>query len=121
MTTGERLGTVSVGSCPTCHGPAQFVIPEGTVHAADCSFGREGLCNCTPPDVREVRLPNIDEDLGDGWKLAGIGPIRAALAPERSWRATAMDRDRQLDTEIGFGDSPSQAYLALRTAVEKRR
>lgn len=100
MTT-ERLDTVSLGSCPVCHGPVQFLSAD------------EGTQSC-----REVRLPNIDEDLGGGWHLTDIYRMLQVSAPERTWRAGAQDRFRLV--LYGWGDSPSTAYLALRTVIENR-
>jgi len=103
MTT-ERLEPISLGSCPTCGGPVQSIAVPGTALRH-----------------RQVRLPNIDEDLGGGWMLTGVDRLLHVLAPERTWRAGAQDRGRLPDVEYGFGDSPSAAYLALRTAIEARR
>jgi hypothetical protein len=109
MTTARPdLDTVSLGSCPTCGGPAQFVGGPGF----------DGT------EYREVRLPNIDEDLGGmpptEWHLLDITRAAHPFMSEWTWRATARDRDRMPDVEYGWGDSPSAAYLALRTAIEKR-
>lgn len=127
MTT-ERLSPVSLGSCPTCTGPAQFMIPEGTVHAPSCSFfdsvagALAGLCNCSTSDVRHVALPNIDADLGDGWKLYELIANGSRPASHR-WQATGLrdDESRSYEDLSAFGDTPSQAYLALRSAIEARR
>jgi len=105
---------VSVGSCPSCGGPAQFVVPADTIHSSDCPFPSD-LCSCRDPEIREVKLPNIDEDLGDGWKLDSLLTWAAMPGPKR-YRAFAM-RPGKPGAE-GFGESPSQAYLALLTAIE---
>jgi hypothetical protein len=116
MTTGQ-LAPISVGSCPTCGGPAQFID--------DC--GKGGDCDC-PSVVREVRLPNIDEDLGGGWMLTGLD----RLGRRGAWRATALRNGPYPglakpvplggpdNRQTSYGDSPAAAYLALRSAIEAR-
>lgn len=108
---------ISLGSCPTCRGPAQFIAPE-TNHASGCEYPSGGLCHCSTPEVRYVHLPNIDEDLGDGWRFDSLLTWSVLSGNHRRYRALAISTTGlQLE---GFGDSPSQAYLALRTAIEAR-
>jgi len=171
--------TISLGSCPVCHGPAQFIAnPDPAAHPSGCEFLTGGLCRCSTPDfrealaeglhkamcygpttlhnrlacerplvylnianaaadhpavavfqghgtVREVRLPNIDEDLGDGWVLTLIDRLTKPERGDDTWRATARLRFEsngpRHEYEFGYGESPSAAYLALRTAIEARR
>lgn len=115
MTT-DRLGPISLGSCPTCGGPAQFIDPDVLPGLGYVPAGPEPAAIV----VRHVELPNIDEDLGGGWRLTGIDRLLQVLDPDRAWRAGAQDRGRLPDVEYGFGDTPSAAYLALKSAIEKR-
>lgn len=106
--------TVSLGSCPTCGGPAQFI---GDVAAADARSWH-GVT------VREVKLPNVDEDLGGGWALVVLDSVRTLRNRARRWRAYAVKPNpaggAYVDQETGFGPDPSAAYLALRSAIEAR-
>jgi len=63
---------------------------------------------------RHVAPPNIDEDLGDGWRLDSILSWSALPGPRR-YRAFAIESEGSVAE--GFGDSPSAAYAALRTAI----
>lgn len=96
--TAERE-TISLGSCPACGGPAQFIATPGTA-------------------VRHVALPNIDEDLGGGWVLRELHNHGLLNPPWRQWEARATNR--RPDQIEAFGDSPAAAYLALRSAIEAR-
>lgn len=122
MTTERE--TVAVGSCPTCGGPAQFIGPVS--HANGCTARIGGVCICSETTVRHVALPNIDEDLGGGWRLSGIEWDAHESAAERpAWRARAWKAWKPSffagrSFERAFGDTPAAAYLALRTAIEAR-
>ena len=109
--------TISLGSCPTCSGPVQFIAPE-TGHASGCEYPN-GLCRCSTSLVRRVHLPNIDEDLGNGWRLSGLDwSALAAEKGEAPWTARGWHPHR------GFvqvaADTPSDAYLGLRTGIGTR-
>lgn len=99
--------TVALGSCPACGGPAQFIGdgPEPQTYIGGLSY-------------RHVALPNIDEDLGDGWVLREIYNHGLLNPPWRQWEARATNR--RPDQIEAFGDSPAAAYLALRSAIEAR-
>ena len=173
--TAER-DTISIGSCPVCHGPAQFIAnPDPATHASGCEFLTGGPCRCSTPDfrealaeglhkamcygpatlhnrlacerplvylsianaaadhpavavfqghgtVREVRLPNIDEDLGDGWRLQRIesNHIGGWIAMGRIPGELTLSALEARKWTRGVGETPSAAYLALRTAIEAR-
>lgn len=112
--TGERLEVVSVGSCSSCGGPVRFL---------DARDDPTALYETTE---RHIRLPNIDEDLGGGWVLDWLGRswiaptadhryMARATRPAGTWPTTLL-----VELAHGHGDSPSAAYLALRTAIEAR-
>lgn len=142
--SGEH-DTVSLGSCPTCHGPAQFIaqltcptcdgagwtaettadpLPSGEpgepyqVQRTCDDCGGKGLLS----GVRHVELPNIAEDLGGGWTLMEISRLLLGNRDGFQWRAIAehLDGAKRGDIEYGWDDSPAAAYLALRTAIEAR-
>ena len=117
--TAER-DTVSLGSCPDCGGPAQFIAPSS--HANGCTAPLSGICICSESSVRAVALPNVDEDLGGGWVLRELKNRGLLTRPERRWVAEAhvARPSGGLDMEYGWADSPSAAYLALRSAIEAR-
>jgi hypothetical protein len=118
--TAERLESIEVGPCPTCGGPAQFVQVDADV-PLPTDATPEQLANMSA--VVAVELPNVREDLGDEWSFE----VRPRL-PDNRWYAVAsrtrLSNDGRptggLDFEYGFGNSPTAAYLALRSAIEGR-
>jgi hypothetical protein len=106
--SAQQTDTVSLGTCPTCGGPAQFI---GDAPAAD-GHTWHGVT------VREVRLPNVDEDLGGGWRLLELFNHGLRNPPQKRWDARATKDWR--DQVEAFGETPSAAYLALRSAIEAR-
>lgn len=109
MTTERE--TIALGSCPACGGPAQFIAdePAPLTYIAGLSY-------------RHVALPNIDEDLGGGWRLSGIE--WSAVEASRNlpaWSARGWKPDGGAHSfEVARADTPAAAYLALRTAIEAR-
>lgn len=122
MTT-ERLETIAVGSCPTCGGPAQVIdrMSSRDVEALKAKLG-PGADVFPSVDYRHIRLANVDEDLGVGWRLTVIAPSYRNAGADTRWYATAArSRERGgVDVEYGFGETPAEAYLALRTTIERR-
>lgn len=143
--TAER-DTVSVGSCPACGGPAQFIadttcptcsgagwvaattadpLPSGEPgepYQVQQTCDDCGGAGRLPSLARHVALPNIDEDLGGGWVLRDLKNRGLLARPERRWVAEAhvARPSGGPDMEYGFAATPSAAYLALRTAIEAR-
>jgi hypothetical protein len=111
MGTDVAPEPISLGSCPTCGGPAQFIDARD-----DPTTHYETI-------VREVKLPNVDEDLGDHWRLRGIveDSTRRGRRRWHAWASRPNPSGHAIHvTEGGDGTDPSAAYLALRTAIEAR-
>ena len=105
---------IFVGSCPVCGGPAQF-IEGGVTDPNDRS--NTGAHTPSSLTVRAVELPNIDEDLGDGWRLRELHNHGLLNPPDRRWEARAT-HDGLPDQAEAFGDTPGAAYLAISTHVK---